>query len=193
MKKIRNFVYENRVMNVLKRHTPMIYKPAFAALVMLVIWHYMRINNLYLEHSDLALTISMGLWGVIYGVGAALTVTYNWEKYRDISSSVVRIDKDRFLEKRDEKMPVMLHIWLGTMALSIELFLMLIKYENVWVGRLIIFDSSFFLCLNGLIALELDNPIRSIWFQKSIPPDWMTENVKKYFEKKFSVNSSLAE
>jgi hypothetical protein len=194
MKKIRNFIYENRVMNVLKRHTPMIIKPACASVIMTIIWYYlMEPRAIYLKKSELPLTIAATILGVVYGVIAAFVITYNWEKYRRMSLYVVTMNKDQFLTQRDEKMPIMFHILLGGMALVIQFLVMLIPYENTFAGILFISISAFFLCLIGLITLELDNPIRSIWFQKSIPPDWMTENVKTYFEKKVSVDSSLAD
>jgi peptidoglycan/LPS O-acetylase OafA/YrhL len=181
MKRIGNFIYENRAINVIRRHLPMVAKPAIAALLFVTIWHKMQAHGMYLEKSELPLTMSISLFGVAYGVVAALVINSNWEKYKRMSSYVVRFQKDDFLVQRDEKMPVMLHILLGGMALSIQVFVMVTKYENLWAGDLFVFVSAFFLCLIGLIALELDDPIRSIWFQKSIPPEWMEINIKEYF------------
>ncbi len=121
---------------------------------------------------------------IAYGVVAALVITSNWEKYKKMSSYVVRHQKDDFLAQRDEKMPVMLHILLGSMALAIQLFVMVTKYENNFAGILFVSVSAFFLCLIGIIALELDNPVRSIWFQKRIPTEWMTEDIEEYFSEK---------
>jgi membrane associated rhomboid family serine protease len=193
MEKTGNFIYENRAMSLFQRHAPMILKPAAVGIVFVIIWYCMQKYNLYLIKSDLALSLGVSLLGIVYGVMSALVINSNWDKYKALSLSVVRQDKENFLEQRDEKMPIMLHILLGGMALALQIFFMIIKYENKWAGSLCVFNSAFFLCLIGLIALELDNPVRSIWFQKSIPPQWLEEDVKNYFYHKTKRNLSIAE
>jgi len=193
MKRIGNFIYENRITNVILRHGPMILKPATVAALMTIVWHYMYINKIYLDKSDMPLTTDIPLIGICYGIFAALAINFTWSKYSEMSSAVVTRNKEKFLALRDEKMPIMLHIFLGSMALSIQLFVLLIDYENPVTGLLLVLAITYFLTLTAVIAIELDDPKRSIWFQKSIPSDWLSADVKDYFDKKAQAIETMAD
>jgi hypothetical protein len=189
MKRIGNFIYEHRITNVIERHAPMILKSATVGLLLMIVWNFMQKAGDYLEKSDLPMTTVLPLLGIFYALFASNILGSTNDKYREVSYSVVRKDKAKFLQLRDEKISIMWHVFLGSLAIMIQLFVMLIKYENVATGRLCVFSLGFFFTLTAIVALELDDPIRSVWFQKKIDPDWLTANVDEFFEEELHKKS----
>jgi hypothetical protein len=181
MKRKGNFIYKNRISTTINQHALMVLIPGSVGAITVLLWQYVRLHHLYMDKADTPITIGVTLMGVIYAIFAGTTINTTWEKYKKISSAVVRKNKADFLELRDEKMPIRLHILLGGLAIIIQFYMMMATYEDIQAGETIVFVTAFSLCLVGMVAIELDNPMKSTWFQRKILPDWLEADVEEFF------------
>lgn len=181
-----NFIAYNRGFVVVRRHFPMLAKPIFCAVISLLIWYFLRAHGVHLNReSEIPLTSAIiPLIGLIYGIKAGLVLNAVWDEYKTLSFAVVKRDKETFLLHRDEQVPIMIHLLLGTMAFTILGLVMIIEYQDFWTGVVSVFVTAFILSLMAVIVVELDDPKQSIWFKEKIPQEWLEIDVNHYFETK---------
>lgn len=181
---MKNFIASNRRWTVVKRHAPMILKPLVAALLSVGVWHLLRHCGIHFSaKSEIPVTAAViPTIAIVYGVFAALVLAGVWEEYKTISFAVVQKDRIKFLIHRDEQIPIMIHLLLGTLAITLITLVMLLHYEDIWAGRVSVFAISFTLVLLGVVAVELDNPLHSVWFHKKVPTTWLTADLEEEFK-----------
>jgi hypothetical protein len=113
-----------------------------------------------------------------YAINAVLT------EYKEISKAVVRNDMDTFLLYRDEQLPILIHVFLGTISLYIIIFTMLFPFNDVKLGASAVFVVSSLVVMAYVIVSELDDYQKSIWFKEKIPPEWYEVDINEHFNKK---------
>lgn len=184
----RNFIPWNRNWATVRRHLPVVLKPAAAGLVTLAIWFLVLLpNEVYFdkEAGEPIMFIILPLVGFMYVIFASVAVGSVFEQYRNVSKSVVQQDVDTFLLYRDEQLPIMMHILIGAPSIILVAAVMLFNYgPQHWAGAATIFSVSFMLVLVWVIATELDDFSKSIWFREKIPPRWYEIDIETYFSKK---------
>jgi hypothetical protein len=181
----RNFIAWNRSWVTVRHHLPIILKPAAVGIAMLLMWKFVFLANgmYFTEHAkEPILFIILPLVGFIYVIFASIAVGSVFDQYRKVSSSVVRKDVDTFLLYRDEQLPILMHILIGAPSIIIIVTIMLFNYgPEHWVGALAVFAVSFMLTLIWVIATELDDFHKSIWFRQRIPREWYEIDIETHF------------
>lgn len=183
----RNFIPKNRGIVVLKRHLPMITIPAMIGIVIVLLWRFIifpldwNFTNLF----DPVLFIALPLACLIYVLFATIAISSVFQQYKEVSKSVIKGDIETFLLYRDEELPFMMHILIGTPSIVILFFTLTFNYENnITLAVMVIFSVVFLMAITWKIATELDNFEKSVWFKEKIPKDWFETDINEYFKKK---------
>lgn len=171
-----------RRVKALKRHIPLFTKPAIVSAVALGVWHLLRYFGIHLDKSsEVPVTAAViPTLGITYSIIAALVLNAVWEEYRKVSVCVITDDRDTFLLYRDERIPLMIHLLLGVLSLFLIGSIMLIDYDHIWSGRCSVFSITFACVLYWVVATELDDPARSVWFKERIPQEWLEIDIDVY-------------
>ena len=91
---------------------------------------------------------------------------------------------DTFLIYRDEQLPILFHLLLGTNSMVLIISSMLFPFHGIPEGITINFLVTFILVLIYVVIMELDDYYHSIWFREMIPDKWYKVNAIEYFKKK---------
>lgn len=182
-----NFVSWNRGFTTFQRHLPIVLKPLVAGVVIVLFWRYVLVSNDIVfekESENTLLFIVLPLVSFIYVIFASLAVTSVFNEYKTISRCVVKKDLDTFLLHRDEQLPLMMHMLVGAPSLILVILTSLFHYPDQLTGMFAIFMVVFMVVITWVIATELDDFAKSIWFKEKIPKEWFDIDIDKYFSKK---------
>lgn len=183
-----NYILWNRNSVVIKRHLPVVLKPLIISTVASLTWLLLiHSNDIHFSDKSIEpiLFIVLPLLGFMYVIFASIAVGSVFDQYKIISKCVVKKDVDTFLLYRDEQLPIMMHILIGAPTVFIVLFVSLFNYQgDVLAGVASIFAVTFMLVLGWVIATELDDFSKSIWFREKIPKSWYEIEVEKHFKSK---------
>ncbi|MCA9353145.1 hypothetical protein KC901_03100 [Patescibacteria group bacterium] len=186
MNNTRNFIEWNRGFKTIKRHFPIVIKPILAGAVAMLTWRFVILPlELYFEDPfEPILFIVLPFAGFIYVIFASIAVQSVFDQYKEVSKAVVKKNIEGFLPYRDEQLPIMIHILLVAPSIVIVFFTLAFNYhENIPLGMATNFSIVFVLAMVWVIATELDDFKKSIWFKEKIPQEWYDMNIEEYFQK----------
>jgi hypothetical protein len=170
-----------------RRHVWLCFQPFVVAIVMVMLWRWLWQNGYHLCKED-EVALTGGITAVLvlaYGITAALAFNSVWEKYRKVMACVLPHrpdDKRTFLLYRDEKLPVIIHLYLLFLSLLLLAMIMMINYKEELSGIMSIFSASFVITLYWVVMVQLENPAKSPWLAERVPKDWLEEDVDKFFK-----------
>lgn len=185
----RNFVSWNRRYITAKRHLPVVLRPFILAIIGTVLWKFVLFDN-HISFSKAAenplLFIVLPLISFVYVIFASIAIGSVFDEYKIMSRAVVKKDLETYLLHRDEQLPILLHILVAIPSLLLVALSMAFHYDGWEVGATAVFSVIFIVSTAWIVATELDNFERSIWFRESIPKDWLEIDIAEYFDKKRS-------
>jgi len=186
--KTPNYVKRNRRWVTVKRHLPIILKPLAVSIILTLIWRLILFPN-SIHFQDFAgepiMFIIIPMVAFIYVIFSGIAVTSVFDQYKIISKCVVKKDLDSFLIYRDEQLPIMIHLLIGTLSVIIIGSVMLFDYQgHTIIAMFTIMAIVFVLLLIWIVTTELDNFQKSIWFKAKIPPEWFEIDIDKFFTDK---------
>lgn len=118
----------------------------------------------------------------LYVIFASVAVASVFDRWKTLSGAVVCRDLDTFLQYRDERLPILMHILIGAPSILLAAFVMVLDYgETAW-GAAAVFAVVYMLALVWSIAIELDDFHRAIWFQAKVPDHWYEVDVEAHFK-----------
>ncbi|MDB5165291.1 MAG: hypothetical protein JWM00_181 [Candidatus Saccharibacteria bacterium] len=185
----RNFVSWNRRYVTFRRHLPVVLRPLFLALIGTLLWKFLLYDN-HFSFGEAAenplLFIILPLVSFVYVIFASIAIGSVFDEYKIISRAVVKRDLETFLLHRDEQLPILLHILVAIPSLLLVALSMAFHYSEWGVGAVAVFSVIFIVVTAWIVATELDDFQRSIWFRESTPEEWHEIDVAKYFDEKRS-------
>jgi hypothetical protein len=164
----------------------MLIKPIPIAVIAAVFWYYFVYQNRihFIEGGEI-LGIWISMFGVLYGLFAAMILSTVWNEYKTMGIAVKRSDLDTFIDLRDEEVSPLVHTLMIVLSVMIILAFMCIKYETAYSGITFIISTTYLLTLIFYIVLEIDDPCGGIWYIKDIPEEWLKVDIKKFrYEKR---------
>lgn len=166
-----------------KRHTFLMAQPFAVAFVAVMVWRWMWKNGYHLaaEDSEIFYVPVMATLGLAFSINATINLSSTWEKYRRIGNCVLTRNKREFLQLRDERMPIILHLFLATLSFFLLGMMMLLDYKHEMSGIVSVFIISFLVALYWIVVPQLENPAKSAWFVERIPVAWLEIDVDIYF------------
>ncbi|TAK96534.1 hypothetical protein EPO05_01585 [Patescibacteria group bacterium] len=167
-----------------RKHAMLILEPLVLAVMFVKLWQLLRHLGLYLSDEDeLSLTSSViTTLAVAFSIMATLMFNTVWEKYRQVVIFVLKGDKEGFLVLRDERMPMVLHIFIAALSVLFLGMVMLLNYRQEWSGIAAVFSLSFVVALYWIVIPQLENPAKSPWFAERIPKEWLELDVDEFFK-----------
>ena len=167
----------------LQRNALRLLWPSLFAVATTGVWHVCHRFGWYFDKdAEVMLNTAILVNAAIFAIAAALILNGVWERSRDIARYVLTKDKQSFMEVRDEKIPIAMHLVLGVLGVSVLVMLGAGHYPSTASGCLIMFTTSFALSLYFVVTTELQEPTRSVWFETRIPDDWTKASVDAYFQ-----------
>jgi hypothetical protein len=167
-----------------KRHARLVLWTVLCATFATAGWYEVWTHGYHLAEDDKDIIIGaiVTTLGLTYGILYSWVLGVTWEKYRKTVIAVLEKDKHTFLLYRDERMPILFHLLIGSVSLPLWGMIGVIAYKHVLTGAMSVFAISIVLVLFWRIAVELENPSKGGWFLERIDPEWLTVDVDEYFE-----------
>lgn len=156
--------------------------PLPATSMILVFWYVVLFrNDLYLNtmEQDIALNAWIPMFGVIYGLFAAVVLSSVNKKLCDAHEAVDKGNKDWFIRICDAEVSPATHGLMSSLALAVISGFMALHYSSAWGGMIVVGTTTYLLSLIFWVVVEFDDPCHGIWFIKSIQPDWLLEDPKQ--------------
>ncbi len=164
------------------RHLLLMMVPFLIAAAAAMIWDRLRERGWVFDKEDeVILTTVILTIGMAYGIAATLVMNTVWGKYRKVMLSVLEKDERTFLKYRDDRMPIVLHLFLASLSLPLISMIMAFPFRGEWSGRISIFFIAFILSLYWVALAQLEDPARSAWLAERVPEEWLKEDVDKFF------------
>jgi 1,4-dihydroxy-2-naphthoate octaprenyltransferase len=110
-----------------------------------------------------------------HSILAAAVLSKVWEEYKTIRRCVQNHDREGFARCLRDRIPPAIHLLLAVMSVLIVVGTMLVHYDNVGAGILVVGAISFVLALYWQVATNLDNPQCGAWYVNEVPTEWRTQ------------------
>lgn len=167
-----------------KRHVVLLAQPIALALFATYLWQKLHTAGIHFPKADEAslTTAVIATLAIAFSILAGLVLNSIWEKYQKVVICVLKRDMDCFLLYRDERIPIVFHLLLASLSLPIIVMVMLLEYSSVWSGGASTFVVTLAISVYWLVATQLQNPAKSLWFAERIPPDWLTVDIDEHFK-----------
>lgn len=187
-----NFVRTNRHWVTIKRHLPVIFKPFVVGIAAALFWRFViyRFNfHFGKEDENALLFVVLALSVFVYAIFAGYAVGTVLGDYKEISKAVVKDDMETFLLYRDEQLPILIHLLVGTSSVFVLIATLVFPYNGILIGMVSNFMVHFLLTLIYIIVIELDDYYHSIWFKEKVPKHWYEVDIEKYFKEKSALTA----
>jgi len=166
----------------LRRNLLRLLLPLCLATLATVLWHQCHKRGWHVpSHAEAMLATGILVLAAIFAIAAALILDRIWERTRAISRYILTRNKRAFMEIRDEKMPIAMHLVLAASGLWVLVLLAAAEYPSSASGALVVFSSWFSMLLYFVVITDLQDPTTSVWFSSRIQPDWIEQDVDAYF------------
>jgi hypothetical protein len=151
-------------------------RPLIASVFISCMWYVLLFrNDIHFSEGDgSAFTDAViPVIAAFHAILAGFVVNKVWNEYTRICVCCKKMDRDGFKEIVGNRIPVAIHMLLGSMAIIIELLVMLLNYERADAGCAMTFSVAFVLILYWEVAINLDDPRKGVWYVQRIPPQWL--------------------
>ena len=166
-----------------RRHLFLIAQPFLAAAFITALWTMFWQAGVHLPKEDeVVLTAVVAMLSVTFGILAGVVLSTIWEKYQKVVVCVLKHDVNTFLIYRDERIPIVFHLLLGSLSVPIILVMMLFEYKSYSSGLIAVFSVTFAISIYWLVGAELQNPAKSLWFAERIPEAWLDLDIDEHFK-----------
>lgn len=161
----------------------MLYRPLPATIGLLLFWYFVFYkNNIALDDNGEIIVTWISIFGILYGLLAAVVLTTVWNEYKMMRTAVKRYDFETFVDLRDEEVSPLVHTLMFVLSGTILIAFMSLKYSNTANALVFIGSTAYLFVLMFLVVYEIDDPCGGTWYIKNIPKEWLAVDVKKYRE-----------
>jgi hypothetical protein len=166
--------------NGLRQHVRMIVVPAVVSLSLAIgLWYgiFFRLGLGLLESDESVFTDAIiPTLAMFHAIVAGGVLNKVWEEYKIVRHCVKTKDKDTFMKCRDDRIPLAIHLLLGSLSLIIMALVMMLHYDSAGAGIASTFSVAFVLTLYWEVATNLDNPFKGAWYVNQIPKEWFDDD-----------------
>jgi hypothetical protein len=147
-----------------------------------IAWSAVRNADIHFSREDdIFITCLFGGMFIAWSVMTGCLFNMVNEKHRKIVQSILMNEERTFMIYRDERMPIVMHMFLGATSISMLILAAGMDFNSYWTGVISISILTFCLSIFWLIIAQLDNPALSPWFMERIPKRWLTQSVDEHF------------
>ena len=191
IKRHANYVEQNRHWVSVKRHTPVVLKSITLGIFFSIVQYFIKYKHLSFEKEaeNAILFIPVAFSFFVYVIFAGYAISRVLDESKEVSQAIIKKDLDTFLTYRDEQLPILVHLPLGSTASIIILFTLFFPFPSESIALTSVFSLVFTMTLLFFVTQELDNYENSIWFKQKTPKEWWQIDIDKHFEKKSDTKS----
>lgn len=160
----------------LRAHLRILVRPLLASGLLAAFWRliFFQFDINVGKADETALTnMVVPICAMFHSILAAVVLGKVWDEFKVIRRCLKKGDEDSFRDCVHDRIPMMIHLLLGTMSFIIIGGAMLVEYHRAFAGVVSIGAISFFLVLYWEVATTLDNPVKAPWFAGQIPGEWL--------------------
>jgi len=185
MKKLSKKYDLARKWRAFKRHARLMLQPLLVAMLVALYWRLAWSEQwlFFICKDDVPLVMgtAFSMLMLAYSITAGLVFNASWRKYNKVMGCVLPQDKRTFMLYRDEKMPLAIHVFLGSLSFLLLDVIGLLPYRDCASGTLAVFLATFIMALVWVVLTQLENPVKSSWLVERLPLEWLKEDVDEYF------------
>jgi cyanate lyase len=149
--------------------------PTIASALAAGLWYFLFFRHRFDvgKQDETALTNTLiPVLAAFHSILAAAVLSKVWEEFKLIRRCVQNLDEAAFQRCLQDRIPPAVHLLLAVMSVLIVAGTMLVHYDKLGAGILVVGAISFVLALYWQVATNLDNPIRGAWYMNEIPDAW---------------------
>jgi hypothetical protein len=160
-------------------HLKLFVKPLLFGILSALIWYrFFYLKIYFAEEDESAFTdCIIPTCFMFHALIAALVLTKVWDEYKMVRQCVRTKDRDSFRRCKDDRIPMAIHMLLGTLSFIGAVLVMLIYHREVLAGVASNFSVAFILTLYWEVSTNLDDPFRGVWYVGQVPPEWFKDEV----------------
>lgn len=161
----------------------MLYKPLPAVILACLFWYFVFYKNqIFLKDDGEIIVTWISMFGILYGLLAAVVLSTVWTEYKAMRTAVKRYDFDTFSDLRDEEISPLVHTLMFVISGMILVAFMLLRYANMGSAIMFIASTTYLFVLLFLVIYEIDDPCAGTWYIKNIPKEWLEIDIKRFRE-----------
>lgn len=143
--------------------------PLIAAIFVAMIWKkylyniILTVDPVRTGDGNILIMGFAAIFAIGYFIFAERTVETVWSQYEEIRYHLITDEKKEFLAKKDKRIKGIIHLELGILSIFILALIMIIRYENLLFGQMMIGLWVYLITMWLFIAYELDDPFSGFW------------------------------
>jgi len=119
------------------------------------------------------------LWAMI----AAMVLVSSWREYKVVRVASKLGDIPTIMVYRFERVSPLVYTFLLVFAGIILFAFMGLNFRDAWFGIYTVSAFSYVFILYFFMLVEIDNPFSGFWFIRSMRPEWLRIDARKYLER----------
>jgi|GEM_PF-2437335 len=158
-------------------------QPVLASAAMVVIWYVLfRHTGFHAPREDEVPLTAGAAASIAFYFGVTLAYVYpkTWERTEVLTRAIRRNDMARFLERRDDRIPLPIHVILFTLSGSVMFILMFLCYQATLSGIATVGIVAYVIATFWKAGRIFGNPIPLLKCQT--PQHWLVADPQAYFK-----------
>lgn len=148
--------------------------PFLSALIVTIVWHFFNRYICVSKNDAGFIETWAGIIGTAHSILASLITQKVVEKDSNIKRARRSENKVEFDHYKNDRIPVLIKIFLGLLSLNIICLFMFYPFESEKLALFANFSAAFILLCWWVIATEMDDPFNGVWSidQNDLPEGW---------------------
>lgn len=147
------------------------------------IWYFLFFEH-HIDVGERAEIVSTAAWvpwlAVIAGIINASVLAKVLDEFKEIRYAIKSYDLESFMRLKDEDVSPLIYLLIVAFDVCIVGGFMLVHYQDALHGGFFVWTSAYVAALLLIVIRELDDPLKGIWFIKSVHDEWRNIDVKKW-------------
>lgn len=155
-------------------HRRLFHRPTLISALLCAVLGTFKDYGIFVPMADVAVVLTlMQVIGGFHAITVAWLLAKVLKEIVLTTDCVANNDEVAFRRLLRHRIPTLAHLLVGIMTMSLMLLTLVIPYESMWAGRLVVSLPAFVLVFYFEVATHLDNPVRAPWMVNRIPPEWI--------------------
>jgi hypothetical protein len=157
-------------------------------LVVVTLWYGILFQNeIHADGKEHEIIVAAWIptFGVMYALFAGVAISWVAGEYKEMRFAVKTNNLAVFMEKKDEDLSPLMHVFITILALTVLGGFLFLDYSSAVRGAFFVGGATFVFSLLCMVVIEMDDPCYGLWVIKSIPHDWLEMDCKEWRQKHY--------
>ncbi|HVX90398.1 MAG TPA: hypothetical protein VHC20_02050 [Candidatus Paceibacterota bacterium] len=158
-------------------------EPLLIAAIAVLGWYLLfRLTGFHAPHEDEIPLTAGGAGSIAFFFGVTVAYVYPrlWERTEVLTTALRKNDRAKFLERRDEQIPLPIHAILFTLSVALLFILSFLCYASTMSGVVTIGAAAYVIAILWKVGRIFDNPLPLL--KCRTPPEWLLIDVQAFFK-----------